>query len=215
LAFLVLACLPGLAAAEEILAPARVIDGDTVDVAGLAIRLEGIDAPELAQTCRDAGGGEVACGRDAARHLEMLIGGREILCTGTARDGYGRLIARCDAGSGDLGRQMVADGAALAFAKFSDAYAAEEAMARKAGTGLWAMTFETPWDWRAGRWAEAVAAAPDQTCPIKGNIARDGRRLYHMPGSRDYLRTRIDAAKGERWFCDEAAAIAAGWVAAH
>lgn len=52
-------------------------------------------------------------------------------------------------------------------------------------------------------------APPD--CRIKGNINRDGERIYHVPGkSRWYTRTCINRP-GERWFCSEAEARAAGW----
>ncbi|MDN5568676.1 MAG: thermonuclease family protein, partial [Paracoccus sp. (in: a-proteobacteria)] len=49
--------------------------------------------------------------------------------------------------------------------------------------------------------------------PIKGNISGSGERIYHTPWSSDYGRTKIDEAKGERWFCDEAEAVAEGWRA--
>jgi hypothetical protein len=50
------------------------------------------------------------------------------------------------------------------------------------------------------------------SCRIKGNISiNSGRRIYHMPGQEDYSRTRIRAEYGERWFCTEAEAMAAGW----
>ena len=48
-------------------------------------------------------------------------------------------------------------------------------------------------------------------CVIKGNVASSGERIYHVPGGRYYAVTRINPAKGERWFCSEAEAIAAGW----
>jgi hypothetical protein len=32
-----------------------------------------------------------------------------------------------------------------------------------------------------------------------------------MPGQHYYYKTQIDASKGERWFCTEQEAIAAGW----
>lgn len=51
-------------------------------------------------------------------------------------------------------------------------------------------------------------------CDIKGNINAEGVRIYHVPGSEHYARTRIDTARGERWFCSEAEARAAGWRAA-
>ena len=47
-------------------------------------------------------------------------------------------------------------------------------------------------------------------CDIKGNIG-NGERIYHLPGGSHYGRTKIDADKGERWFCSEAEAEQAGW----
>ena len=49
-------------------------------------------------------------------------------------------------------------------------------------------------------------------CPIKGNISKNtGERIYHTPGQEFYTQTRIDWLSGERWFCSEADARAAGW----
>jgi hypothetical protein len=49
-------------------------------------------------------------------------------------------------------------------------------------------------------------------CPIKGNISYStGEHIYHVPGQRYYWATRINPFKGERWFCSENEAIAAGW----
>ena len=56
--------LPSLVVADITGIP-RVIDGDTLEIAGERIRLHGIDAPELKQTCADAGGKEWRCGQDA------------------------------------------------------------------------------------------------------------------------------------------------------
>lgn len=54
-------------------------------------------------------------------------------------------------------------------------------------------------------------ATTDTACVIKGNISRTGERIYHVPGQRDYDKTIITESKGERWFCTEAEAVAAGW----
>ena len=48
-------------------------------------------------------------------------------------------------------------------------------------------------------------------CDIKGNISNKGARIYHVPGQKYYSRTAISVGKGERWFCSEAEARAAGW----
>jgi endonuclease YncB( thermonuclease family) len=63
--------------------------------------------------------------------------------------------------------------------------------------------------------ASATAASPAPThsgCQIKGNISGSGK-IYHLPGSDSYDRTKIDESKGERWFCTEEEARAAGWRA--
>lgn len=49
-------------------------------------------------------------------------------------------------------------------------------------------------------------------CGIKGNInATTGERIYHMPGQKYYFQSRINWLDGERWFCSEMDARAAGW----
>ena len=50
-------------------------------------------------------------------------------------------------------------------------------------------------------------------CDIKGNINSEGVKIYHTRASSSYSRTEIDPSKGERWFCTEAEARAAGWRA--
>lgn len=58
----------------------------------------------------------------------------------------------------------------------------------------------------------AKQAPATVACDIKGNISvKNGDRIYHMPGQKYYAETRINAGQGERWFCSEAEARAAGW----
>lgn len=57
----------------------------------------------------------------------------------------------------------------------------------------------------------AVTPATAQECNIKGNVNTQGERIYHVPGQKYYDQTRISASHGERWFCSEAEARAAGW----
>lgn len=54
------------------------------------------------------------------------------------------------------------------------------------------------------------AQRSDSGCDIKGNISSNGR-IYHRPGGAHYARTQIDESRGERWFCSEEEARAAGW----
>ena len=59
---------------------------------------------------------------------------------------------------------------------------------------------------------KAIVAAPVPGCAIKGNVSKRGR-IYHIPGSPQYEQTVVDESQGERWFCTEQEAQAAGWRA--
>ena len=97
------------------------LDGDTIGVHGIRIRLEGIDAPESRQTCR-AGSIVVRCGRDAAFHLSNRIGRRPVSCEPRGTDRYGRTLAVCFEGGEDLNAFMVRNGQAVAYRAFSQRY---------------------------------------------------------------------------------------------
>jgi endonuclease YncB( thermonuclease family) len=197
---------------------ARVVDGDTLDLAGRRVRLEGIDAPETGQKCpgRYVGGllGSWRCGQAATAALARLVDGRRVSCESHEIDRYDRLIATCFVGGLDINAEMVRTGHAWAFVKYSRTYTGEEA-ARRSKIGIWASRQppQPAWQYRTRRWASAEQAAPEG-CAIKGNISRRGGRIYHTPWSPWYAKVRIDASKGERWFCDEAQALEAGWRAA-
>lgn len=73
---------------------------------------------------------------------------------------------------------------------------------------------------RRATWTPSVTSTPPSpieaitapTCMIKGNISiSSGNKLYHLPGMEDYDGTEIHLDKGEKWFCTESEAIAAGW----
>ncbi len=134
--------LDGRNAVEQAGRP-TVTDGDSLAFPTLRVRLHGIDAPELRQTCR-SDGADYACGRRSREALASAIGGREVSCKGSEHDRYGRLLAVCMAGDVDLNRAQVEAGWAIAYG----AYQAEERKARVAGAGIWAGTFERPQDWR-------------------------------------------------------------------
>lgn len=197
------------ATAETVSGEASVIDGDTLDISGRSIRLHGIDAAETGQRCA-ASGRKIARPSNGAIHrLRQLIDGG-VVCNGSESDDYGRLIAICTNGAGkDISRHMVREGHAWAFVKFSTDYVVEEKAARNAGLNIWSMRCQEPWIFRANRWTKNATKAPEG-CAIKGNISGNGR-IYHMPWNKAYAKTVVDTSKGERWFCDEAEAQAAGW----
>ena len=188
----------------------RIIDGDTIDLNGVRYRLEGIDAPEMAQRCK-AVSGAWNCGIAARNALVEMTKGRNVTCRGDQRDKYGRVIGYCKAGGIDLNGQMVRRGYAWAFRKYSQTYVAQEHLAQTERRGIWQAKTMTAWQFRAKKWNAAEQVAPNG-CVIKGNISENGR-IYHMPWSKWYSRTRINPEKGERWFCNEAEAQSAGWRA--
>ena len=136
---------------RDIAGAARVVDGDTLEVRGEKLRLQGIDAPEMAQTC-EANGRPVACGKLAASHLSELIGSRPLDCAIEGKDRYGRGLARCRAEGRDIAETMTRDGWAVSDRRYSDGrYHGAEAAAKAGRRGIWAMKFEDPAEWRARR----------------------------------------------------------------
>lgn len=198
-----------MAARTALTGTARVIDGDTLEIAGERVRLEGIDAPEMAQTCRRRPWGTWACGKAAATALEHLLAGQRVACEDRGTDKYGRMLGVCFLGTRDINSWMVREGLAWAFVRYSRSYVREEARARAAHAGIWQGEAEPAWVFRAKRWAGAEDAAP-QGCAIKGNVSTNGH-IYHLPWSPWYGTVRIDERRGERWFCSESEALAAGW----
>ena len=208
----------------------RIVDGDTLAIGEVKIRLEGIDAPETDQVCLDADAAKWACGVVARDRLIAHVNGRSIECKHTGTDRYGRTLAVCSVAGDDLNAWMVREGWALAFIRSSTVYVKEENKARTAKRGLWSGAFIAPWDWRhrdkgttilgalsvpitaQKQLLEPVSAtgAPSPDCIIKGNVNREGERIYHMPGGTSYAKVNMDVP-GKRWFCSEDEAKAAGW----
>ncbi len=188
---------------------AHVIDGDTIGIGETRIRLEGIDAPEAGQTCKRKWIGWWPCGAEATAVLERLIGGRPLSCEPRGLDKYGRTLAVCFVDGRDINAQMVRQGHAWAFVRYSQTYVREEAQARAESLGIWQGESQPAWDYRAKRWAAAEQKAPEG-CAIKGNITKNGK-IYHMPWSPWYAQIKIEPDKGKRWFCSEAEALTAGW----
>ncbi len=135
---------------------------------------------------------------------------RPVTCDDLGRDRYDRIIARCIVAGEDLEDWMVVYVWAVAYSRYSLDYVAQEAAAQAAQRGIWASEFVKPWEWRRGKRLATSDNAPGQ-CRIKGNINAKGERIYHVPDGEWYDRTRIYPSKGERWFCSEAEAKAAGW----
>ena len=212
--------------AQSVSGAASAADGDSLVIGGSRVRLYGIDAPELSQTCT-RGGARWACGQLAAAELAKLVKGRDVQCAAMGIDAYRRTVARCSAGGIDLNRTMVALGYAVAFRRYSMDYISAEDSARSNRRGIWSGTFEMPADVRAAEQPPSpvpaaqterrerakrvypirqIALAPTTSCRIKGNHSRRGELIYHLPG-----RPYYDQTRAEQMFCTEADARAAGY----
>ena len=69
-----LALSPISVSAQDISGSGRAMDGDSLSMAGIAIRLHGVDAPELNQTCAREGQ-SWACGKESSAKLAQLVRG--------------------------------------------------------------------------------------------------------------------------------------------
>ncbi len=124
------------------------IDGDTVIIDGLSIRLAGIDAPERKQNCSKQNQ-TYPCGAMATLALKKMIRNTRITCHGWQKDIYQRLLATCyqsnqNKGSLSLNQKMVRAGWAVSF----NDYGMEERTERARKIGIWAGKFQQPSDWR-------------------------------------------------------------------
>jgi micrococcal nuclease len=119
--------LPAMAQPSGITGPAYVTDGDTIRVLGLAIRLQGVAAPE-----RDDSDGAAA-----TTFLRQLVEGRNVTCVPDGTKTRNRIVAVCYLAGQDIGHLIIEAGHARDCPRFSGKrYAAAEARARVAGRNL-------------------------------------------------------------------------------
>lgn len=203
--------LPSLQVASlpDIKGRARAITGDTLRIDGRLVDLAGIEAPEISQVCRDRRKRAWRCGQSARKALRRVVGRRQVVCTDVVAADGGRLKATCQVGKKDVAAAVVARGYAFAQGTIFKTYAEAEAEAQDAKRGIWQGTVQRPADFRAQRWESASKAAPDG-CPIKGRVVRRSK-VYVLPWALEYRQVRVRSRRGERWFCSEAEAAAAGF----
>jgi endonuclease YncB( thermonuclease family) len=150
LAALLLLASPAMAQTVE--GRASVVDGDTIEISGQRIRLNGVDAPESWQRCADAGGKEYRCGKDAAFALDdWLAASRPTRCEFVERDRYGRIVGDCFRADGiSVGEWLVRNGWAVDWVRYSGGrFADAQEEASRAKTGIWRGAFELPCEARA------------------------------------------------------------------
>ncbi len=143
-------CLLTSPALADVTGTTRVIDGDSLEIAGERIRLHGIDAPESRQLCF-IDDRRWQCGKDVANILADFINNRSVTCEDLGRDRYKRIIGRCTVAGEDLGEWLVTNGWAVAYYLYSYEYSRAEHRAKSARHGIWAGEFVRPWEWRRGK----------------------------------------------------------------
>ena len=150
---------------------AYVQDGDTLKIGNQWVRMVGIDAPEIDQSCSLKTNPTWACGAEAASELHRKVAGQTVTCIGKQFDLYKRLLATCYLGtvpevpakpapvvptaSGtappraiNLNQWMVRSGWATAYRYFSHIYVADEDYAKSRRQNIWSSHFIEPYYWR-------------------------------------------------------------------
>lgn len=185
---------------------ATVASGDLIRVGNKLVRLAGIEAPQEQQTCLTGKGRRWNCAASARDALKRLVRGRKVACE--LKDGTSAPpLAHCRTTETDLAGALVRNG--HVFAGPDGSYAGDEEAARADKAGLWQGQADRPGEWRVKVWEEAKRSSPEG-CPIKG-VVRRGNKVYAMPWSEGYTGRSVKKVRGDRWFCTEEEARAAGF----
>lgn len=140
---LILCCAAGLSAAQM-----KVVDGDSLEDGERRIRLDGIDAPELIQTCFTASGEEYACGKEARNFIAEFVADNDINCDCLPqKDRYGRELCECFVGDQSLNEALVEAGWAMSYRDTK--YDKRQDEAEAARRGIWQGKFMRPALFRA------------------------------------------------------------------
>ena len=195
-------------AGSDLVAVIRVIDGDTIEVEGLGkIRLIGIDTPEIVDPRKP-----VQCfGKEAFQKANEMLSGKKVHLesdlTQGDKDSYNRALRYVFLEDGThFNKWMIENGYAHEYTynlpyKYQQEFKDAQRSARENNRGLWSPS----------ACGGNITSQMTGQCLIKGNISSSGEKIYHIPGGDYYNKTVVDESKGERWFCSEAEAQAAGW----
>ncbi|MTD30432.1 thermonuclease family protein [Planomicrobium sp. YIM 101495] len=195
-----------------------VIDGDTIRIdyegESTTVRYLLIDTPETNHPSL----GEQPLGKEATET------NRELLASGTVSiefdeggrfDDYDRLLAYIYVDGESVQEQLLEQGLArVAYVfepntRYEDEFKDAEQRARDESLGVWQYDgYATDRGFRADAYGGATAESEeaDGDCAIKGNINRNGDKIYHLPSDSSYAQTNP-----EEWFCTEQEAQDAGF----
>ena len=130
---------------------AFIVDGDTLRINGITIRLAGVDAPELSQTCKIQGHTE-RCGEIVKLRLVQVTDSSDVLCHDYGRDFYGRVLGECYVNGININKWLLREGLAVYYYnKNFKSYKILEKLAKEEKNGLWDGEFQKPKDYRKAR----------------------------------------------------------------
>ncbi|WP_033541614.1 thermonuclease family protein [Planococcus sp. CAU13] len=188
-----------------------VIDGDTVRILyegeETTVRYLLIDTPET----NHPRFGEQPLGKEATEENRRLIESGDVTIefdVGDRLDDYGRLLVYLYVDGESVQEQLLQSGhARLAYVfppntRYLDEFEAAEQQAKEQSLGIWEFEgYATDRGFDSGAITKSNLSNNDsnsEECAIKGNINRNGDKIYHMPGSPSYEQTNP-----EEWFCSE------------
>ncbi|WP_019218584.1 thermonuclease family protein [Bartonella florencae] len=123
---------------------ASIIDGDSIVISSVMIRLMGIDAPELQQFCGKTEA-RYLCGLEAKKYLEELIANQPVTCYWQKKDKYRRILATCKTKRiSNINAMLVRNGWAVSYYDYPE----EEQEAKENKNGMWQSHFQRPREWR-------------------------------------------------------------------
>ncbi len=153
---------------DNLLGPAmgNAIDGETLFLRGVEVKLFGMDAMEPEQTCQDADGLDYPCGRRATQALQTLLRSGPVVCFPMYAMNAQRVLAVCelakdspttpdspidfmaDRRPNNLSRLMIAQGHALAVGVGANFFSTDQEQAQRQRLGIWQGPFQPPSAWR-------------------------------------------------------------------
>src|SRR5215475_12970930 len=145
-----------LLSTPSLAATAVVHDGHTIQLGDITYRLDGIDAPEIDQTCIDDHADPWSCGIEARDQLTRLINGRAVHCDdlGVDKTTKKRHVGICtiEGESTSLNQQLARQGLAISVEPALKAHTEDDAAAARTDrSGLWKGCFVAPAEFRIGK----------------------------------------------------------------
>lgn len=145
----------------------KIVDGDTIDVqlssGPIRVRLHGVDTPEKGQPW----------GKESTAALTGLVMGKEVDIEPFSQDRYERMIGIVFLGDLNVNLELVKRGHAWAYRqymrKMDSALCINEAAARTAKKGLWALPVDQripPWEWRRKKTRAAPTDYSQETAAL-------------------------------------------------